>query len=148
MPARVLALFLALAIGLATLSAPPPARAQDEAATLVINLTSDDLWTQQMALQFAANYMQLTGEDVVLFLNVRSVGIANRRVPQHTTALAGETPQQLLMGLMEDGARVFLCPGCTRQAGLSLDDRIEGVEPSGPAFHEILSAPGTRVMSY
>lgn len=124
-------------------------RAQEaESATLVINLTSDDVWTQQMALSFGRNYMNITGNHLVVFVNVRSVGIALGSVPQHTTALTGKTPQELLTGLMTDGARVFLCPGCTRQAGHSLDDRIEGVEPSGPAFHQILAAPGTRIISY
>ena len=127
--------------------AAAPARAQ-EAPTLLINLTSDDVWTQQMAFQFGRNFMDLTGGQLVVFLNVRAVNVANRNVPQHTTALTGKTPQALAAELMADGARVFLCQGCTEQAGLSIDDRIDGVLPSGPELHEILAAPGTKVMSY
>jgi predicted peroxiredoxin len=124
-------------------------RAQDaDGATLVINLTSDDVWTQQMALGLGRNYMSATGNDLVVFLNLRAVGIASAQVPQHTTALTGKTPQALLAALIADGARVFLCTSCTKQAGLTADDRIEGVEPSSPAYLEILSAPGTRVVSY
>ncbi len=123
------------------------ARAQEQ-PTLLLNLTSDDVWTQQMALQFGRNFMELTGSDLVIFLNVRAVGMAIEGLPQHTTALTGKTPQQLLADLMTDGAQVFLCVGCTNQAGLSVDDRIDGVEPSGPILHEILAAPGTKVMSY
>lgn len=125
----------------------PPARAQ-EGPTLLLNLTSDDVWTQQMAFQFGRNFMNVTDGELVIFLNVRSVGIANRDVPQHTTAATGKTPRELVAELIADGARVFLCGGCTEQAGLSLDDRIAGVEPAGPELHRILAAPGTRVMSY
>ncbi|MEO1089646.1 MAG: DsrE family protein [Pseudomonadota bacterium] len=136
----------ALALYLVAVTALP-ARAQD-ANTLFLNLKSDDVWTQQMAFQFARNYVELTGGDLVTFLNVRAVGIGNTEVPQHTTALTGKTPQALLTDLIADGAQVFLCVGCTQQAGLSIDDRIDGVEPSGPELHEILAAPGTKVMSY
>ena len=143
MQLRSLALILALLA--ATLAGPT--RAQ-EPSTLIINLTSDDISTQQMALQFARNYTTMTGGDLVIFLNVRAVGIANQNVPQHTSALAGKTPQQLISELLDGGARVFLCPGCTRQSGLSMDDRIDGVEPSGPDFHAILASPDSKVMSY
>ena len=127
--------------------AAAPGRAQ-ESTTLLINLTSDDVWTQQMAFQFGRNFMELTGGELVVFLNVRAVGVANTKVPQPTTALTGKTPQQLVQDLIADGARVFLCAGCTKQAGLSLDDRIDGVVPSGPELHRILAEPGTKVMSY
>ncbi len=123
------------------------ARAQDK-PTLLLNLTSDDVWQQQMALQFGRNFMNITGGDLVVFLNVRAVVIANSNVPQHTTALTGKTPQQLIVDLVADGARVFLCQGCTRQAGLSVEDRIAGVEPSGPELHQILALPTTKVMSF
>jgi sulfur relay (sulfurtransferase) complex TusBCD TusD component (DsrE family) len=144
MPRILFSLLIAVTlIGLA----PTPARTQ-ETSTLLINLTSDDVWTQQMAFQFGRNFMNLTGGDLVIFLNVRAVGVANTQVPQHTSALTGKTPQQLLADLIADGARAFLCVGCTQQAGLSLDDRIDGVVPSSPELHAILAAPNTKVMSY
>lgn len=149
MKTRLAAALLAVGLILCAMLPPgAPAAAQGSDATLVINLTSDDVFTQQMALSFASNYMGITGNDVAVFLNVRAAPLANENVPQHTTALTEKTPQALLGALMDKGAKVFLCPGCTRQSGLTVDDRIEGVEVSGPAFHEILAAPGTRVMSY
>ncbi len=139
----------AAALLAALLLAPPtgPAHAQDQ-PTLLLNLTSDDVWAQQMALEFGRNFMNITGGDLVVFLNVRAVGVGNGKVPQHTTALTGKTPQQLVADLIAAGARVFLCGGCTEQAGLSLGDRIDGVEPAGPELHKILAAPTTKVMSY
>lgn len=140
-------LLVAALFGVFILHAALPLRAQ-EPSTLFINLTSDDVWTQQMALQFGRNFVDLTDGELVVFLNVRSVGVANENVPQHTTALTGKTPRQLVAELIDAGARVFLCAGCTDQAGLSIDDRIDGVMPSGPELHRILAAPGTKVISY
>jgi len=122
-------------------------RAQ-EASTLVVNVTSDDVWAQQMAFQFARSFMEATDGELVVFLNVRAVGAANTEVPQHTTAATGKTPQELIAALLADGARVFLCGGCTEQAGLSPDDRIDGVEVAGRELLEVMAAPGTSVISY
>lgn len=119
-----------------------------QASTLVVNITSDDVWAQQMAFQFARGFMEATDGELVVFLNVRAVGAANTEVPQHTTAATDQTPQELIAALLADGARVFLCGGCTEQAGLSLDDRIDGVEPAGRELLEIMAASDTTVISY
>jgi predicted peroxiredoxin len=128
---------------------PDFAEAQDGEATptVVINLTSDDVWTGQMALGFARN-VQDTGTDVVVFLNVRAVTLANQDVPQHVEAMSGKTAHQMLAEIISEGGRVFVCPGCTEQAGLDIDDRVDGIEPGGPEFLAIVTAPGTRIMSY
>lgn len=144
MPRHLATVCLACALLVAAATAP---RAQ-ETPTLLVNLTSDDLWTQQMALEFARNFVSVTGGQLVVFLNVRAVAIANADVPQHTTALTGKTPRELVEALMADGARVFLCGSCTKQAGLSADDRIDGIELASPELHQLLIAPSTKVMSY
>ena len=139
-------LFIALSI-LAT--APAVAQAQDAnaAPTVVINLTSDDVWTSQMALGFARK-VQDAGAEVVVFLNVRAVTLANQNVPQHVEAMSGKTAHEMLAEIISEGGRVFVCPGCTEQAGLDIANRIDGVEPGGPEFLAIVTAPGTRIMSY
>ena len=139
-------LFIALSI-LAT--APAVAQAQDAnaAPTVVINLTSDDVWTSQMALGFARK-VQVAGAEVVVFLNVRAVTLANQNVPQHVEAMSGKTAHEMLAEIISEGGRVFVCPGCTEQAGLDIANRIDGVEPGGPEFLAIVTAPGTRIMSY
>jgi len=139
-------LFIALSI-LAT--APAVAQAQDAnaAPTVVINLTSDDVWTGQMALGFARK-VQDAGAEVVVFLNVRAVTLANQNVPQHVEAMSGKTAHEMLAEIISEGGRVFVCPGCTEQAGLDIANRIDGVEPGGPEFLAIVTAPGTRIMSY
>ncbi len=140
------ALVLALALAV---TAPLVAQAQQAEGepTVVINLTSDDVWTGQMALGFAQN-LQEAGANVVIFLNVRAVTLANGAVPQHVEAMTGKTAHQMLTEIVEAGGRVFVCPGCTRQAGLDVADRIDGIEPGGPEFLAIVMAPATRIMSY
>jgi predicted peroxiredoxin len=132
---------LLLAVGLSA-----PVAAQDK-QTLVVNITTDDVWTGQMALGFAKRILA-DGHDVIVWLNVRAVSLANRNVPQHTEALTGKTPHQMIAEFVEAGGRVFVCPSCTRQAGLKLDDRIDAVEPGSAEWRNLLMAPGVRVMSY
>jgi len=139
-------LALACLIGLAAALPLSGASAQDK-GTLVINVTSDDVWTGQMALNFARR-IQEDGGEVVVFLNVRAVSFANRNVPQHTQAATGKTPHERIQEIIGAGGKVYLCPGCTEQAGLKLEDRIDGVEVGGPEFRAILLEPNTRIMSY
>lgn len=120
--------------------------AQDE-RTLLINLTTDDVWTSQMAFGYA-NAVLDAGHDVALFLNVRAVTLANADIPQHTEGMRGQTASEELDALLERGARVFVCGPCTEQAGLSPDNWIEGVEMGGPALIDIQMSPETAVMSY
>jgi predicted peroxiredoxin len=122
------------------------AHAQDE-RTLVINLTTADVWTGQMAMSFARR-VQEDGGDVVLFLNVHAVAFANQNVPQHVQALTGKTPHERIREIIDAGGQVYLCPSCTEQAGLKVDDRIDGVKLGGPEFRAILMAPDTQIISY
>ena len=132
---------------LATLPVPH-AHAQDQDdPTIVFNLTTDDVWSGQMALGLAQGMLD-DGHHVVVFLNVRAATLANSNIPQHTEAMTGLTAHEMIARLIDGGARVFVCPGCTRQAGLDIDDRIEGVEPGSPELRQILMAPGTRIMSF
>lgn len=127
-------------------SASTGALANDD-RTLLINLTTDDVWTSQMAFGYA-NAVLSAGHDVVLFLNVRAVTLANANIPQHTEGLRGQTAREELASLIESGARVFVCGTCTTQAGLSPDDWMDGVEMGGPDLIAIQMAPTTAVMSY
>lgn len=145
---RLCQLGIALALVLVLASQPLGKTATAETAeTLIVNLTSDDVWTAQMALGFAKAIRE-DGHDVVLYLNVRAVGFANESIPQHRTALTGKTPHELIAELIEAGVQVFVCPGCTRQAGLDIDQRLDGVMPGGEAYRSIVMAPSTRIVSY
>lgn len=130
----------------AMLAASPISAA--EKATLLVNLTSDDVWTNQMGLGIARKYLNETGGPVVVFLNVRAVALANHKVPQHVTALTQKDFHSLLRELMAKGVKVYVCGECTKQAGLSIDDRLEGTEIGGKSLLELLADPKTNVVSY
>ena len=100
-----------------------------------------------MALGFAQRMID-DGAQVVVVLNVRAVTLANTAVPQHTEAMTGKTPPEMIAGILDSGGRVFICPSCTQQAGLDIDQRVPGTEPGGPAYREIVMAPGTRIISF
>ena len=73
---------------------------------------------------------------------------ANANVPQYAGATSGKTAHDLVAEIVDAGGRVFACPGCTRQAGLDIADRIDGIEPGGPEFLDIIMAPDTRIISF
>ena len=114
---------------------------------LLLNLTSDDVWTNQMALGYANKAMDM-GYELVVFLNVRAVTLAHRSVPQPVEPQRQMTARDELTALMARGARVFVCPSCTRRAGMSQEDWIDGVEPGGPELIALQMDPQSKVMSY
>lgn len=139
--------FLPAAVFAAAMLAASPLWAAEK-ATLLVNLTTDDVWNNQMGLGIARKYLNETGGPVVVFLNVRAVALANHKVPQHVTALTQKDFHSLLRELMAKGVKVYVCGECTRQAGLSIDERIEGTEVGGKALLDLLADPKTNVLSY
>ena len=116
--------------------------------TIFYNITSDDVWTAGMATGQASKALE-SGYDVVVFLNVRAVYLASTARKQDTFAGTGKTAQQMLQAIMKNGGRVVICPMCMKQAGLSMDSIIEGVEKGGPdVTFKVLTADDTVVMSY
>jgi len=139
---RRLAVTAILALGLFN-----PAMADEHQRTFFYNITTDDTWAAGMAAGQANKALE-AGQDVVLFLNVRGVYLASTARQQDTFA-AGKTPQQLLQAAMDKGGRVIICPMCMKQAGMSMDDVIEGVERGGPEVtFKALNDPNTVVLSY
>jgi predicted peroxiredoxin len=118
-----------------------------EKSTLFVNLTSDDLWECQMAMGYAERVHSM-GYKVMLFLNVRGVHLANKRLPQPTMATLGKTPADMLTSLTQHGVDVYVCPMCMEQAGMTKDDFIAGVKEASPEMVAIQMDPNTKVMSY
>ena len=96
--------------------------------SLLLNLTTDDVFTTQMALHYA-NAVLEAGYPVSLFLNVRAVTLADETIPQHTPALMEETSHDRIRSLLERGATIYACKQCSVQAGVDEDDWLEGIEP-------------------
>lgn len=140
---RRLAAIAVLAASLIT-----PAMAEEDKRSFFYNITTDDTWAAGMAAGQANKALE-AGHDVVLFLNVRAVYLASTARQQDTFAAAGQTPQELLQAAMDKGGRVIICPMCMRQAGMTMDDVIEGVERGGPdVTFKALDDPNTVVLSY
>lgn len=95
-----------------------------------------------------ANKVMDQGHEVVVFLNVRAVKLAHRSIPQPVDPQRELTARDELTALMERGARVFVCPGCTLKAGMSQEDWIDGVEPGGPELIALQMDPLSMIVSY
>jgi sulfur relay (sulfurtransferase) complex TusBCD TusD component (DsrE family) len=133
---------VAAATGSATSSAPA------EGAGLVVNVTTDDTWSANMAFSLATNAVG-QGLDVIVFLNVRGVYLADA---ERTPATEGNSDQDLhqkLQAFVDAGGTVVVCPSCAMEAGLTQDDLIDGAvigEPGG--IIPILADPAYNVISY
>ncbi len=132
-------LALALAVSLVWLNAQGSKRD----GTLFLNLTTDDAWNNEMALNYASQARDL-GYDVVVFLNVRGVHVAQKEPPADLAKA-----QEQLKSLMARGAKVYVCTPCSRRAGLKPPaDWIDGVIEGSRETLEIQMASNTKVMSY
>ncbi len=127
--------------------------AQEEPATtdrgLFVNLTTDDTWSANMAISLAQNGVDQGLRPVVIFLNVRGVYLGhNKRLP----AKEGNSDLNIhekLQAFIESGGQVLACPSCSREAGLTQADYIDGVvlgEPGGAL--RFLTDPTITVISY
>ncbi len=132
-----------------TVSQPQVVRAHEGNHGLLVNLTTDDTWSANMALSLAMNAREQGLEPVVVFLNVRGVYLADSgRMP----AKEGNSEMnihQKMQALIAAGGQVIACPGCSKEAGLTQEDYIEGVvmgEPGG--IFTFLTDPYIAVMSY
>jgi predicted peroxiredoxin len=114
---------------------------------LLLNLTTDDVFTTQMALHYA-NAVLEAGYPVTLFLNVRAVTLADKTIPQHTPALMEETSHNRMRSLLERGATIYACKQCSVQAGVNEDNWLEGIEPGDIDLVEFQMDPNTKVMTY
>ena len=140
-------LFAVLLLGLG-FAFPAAADSHDhDHSTLIVHLTSNNVWTAQMALTFAGN-AQKAGGDVVVFLNGPGTSVANKNIPQYVKAESGKSAHDLIRDVLNAGGQVLVCPGCTKQSGLKIDDRVKGIEPTSAKFMKMIMAPGTRIISF
>jgi predicted peroxiredoxin len=105
----------------------PEVPAESGPQVMFFNITSgaeEDAHSVTMALQLAGHALD-AGRDVVLFFNVRGVGVP-------TTALADDlafhaTPvKQLLGDVMQRGAAVHVCPHCMAALDIEEADLVPG----------------------
>jgi sulfur relay (sulfurtransferase) complex TusBCD TusD component (DsrE family) len=99
---------------------------------LFVNLTTDDTWSAAKAISFAHQRALKNGhKPVAIWLNVRAVYLADKKRPSHVHGLMREKDssiQDMLKAFMADGGIVIMCGACSKAAGLSASDYIDGVE--------------------
>lgn len=125
----------------------------DDRQGLFINLTTDDTWSASKAIFFAHHRVLKSGyEPVAIWLNVRGIYLADRK---RTSDVHGPMTEQglsiqaMLKAFMEDGGRVIACAACSRAAGLSSADFIEGVEMGNPELvRSILFDPNVTTLTW
>jgi len=123
-------------IALFALAALLPSVAEASGTTtkpgLFVNLTTDDTWAAAKAIMFAHQKALKNGhEPVAIWLNVRGIYLADKKRPSHVHGLMRENNQSIqdmLAAFIKDGGKVIMCQACSKAAGLTKADYIDGVE--------------------
>ncbi|MGD1991287.1 MAG: DsrE family protein [Chromatiales bacterium] len=127
-------LFVILLFALVTVTST--SQAAENKAGLFINLTTDDTWAAAKAILFAHEKVLKSGhKPVAIWLNVRGIYLADKKRASHVHGLMkeeGTSIQDMLTAFMEDGGIVIACGACSKAAGLSEGDFIEGVQMGNP----------------
>jgi len=134
----------------------PLASAQDahiKTRGLFVNLTTDDTWSAAKAISFAHQKALKNGhKPVAIWLNVRAVYLADKKRPSHVHGLMRERDksiQDMLKAFMADGGIVIMCSACSKAAGLSGSDYIDGVEmATWPRVESILFDPNVTTLAW
>jgi len=127
MKSLIVKLFFALSL----LLTPLAATAEEGKQGLFVNLTTDDTWAAAKAIMFAHEKSLKNGHDTAIWLNVRGVYLADKKRPSHIHGLmadANTSIQDMLTAFMADGGTVIMCAACSKAAGLTMADYIDGVE--------------------
>ena len=145
---------LALAfVAVAALSPVQTAQAQEGKMGLFVNLTTDDTWAAAKAISFAHQKVLKNGhEPVAIWLNVRGVYLADKKRASHVHGLmaeSGKSIQDLLTDFMADGGQVIMCGVCSKAAGLTQEDYIDGVVMGKwPLIESLLFDPNVKTLAW
>ncbi|MGH1353763.1 MAG: DsrE family protein [Thalassovita sp.] len=124
--------FLAkMMLALSLLLIPITAQAEDSKPGLFVNLTTDDTWAAAKAIMFAHEKSLKNGHPTAIWMNVRAVYLADKKRPSHIHGLMAEkgtSIQNMLSNFMADGGVVIMCGACSKAAGLTKADYIDGVQ--------------------
>jgi len=145
----IIMLFAAVAILQGAISA----NAQTAKPGLFINLTTDDTWSAAKAILFAHEKALKNGHSpVAIWMNVRAVYLADKKRASHVHGLMRESNmsiQDMLAAFIKDGGTVIMCQACSRAAGLTQADYIDGVTMgSWELIESILFDPNVKTLSW
>jgi sulfur relay (sulfurtransferase) complex TusBCD TusD component (DsrE family) len=127
--------------------------ATEEKGGLFVNLTTDDTWAAAKAILFAhEKVLQRGHKPVVIWLNVRGIYLVDKKRASHVHGLMKEeglSIQDMLKAFMKDGGTVIACMACSKAAGLTKSDFIEGVTMGNPDLVTgFLFAPNVKTLSW
>ena len=145
----ILRIFLLLVIAVAGASA----QAEESKGGLFVNLTTDDTWAATKAIMFAHEKVLKRGhKPVAIWLNVRGIYLADKKRASHVHGLMkdqGKSVQDMLTAFIKDGGTVIACMACSKAAGLTQADFIEGVEMGNPDLvMGLLFDPSVKTLSW
>lgn len=146
-------LFATFAV-LILVAAPLSSLKADEAKPgLFVNLTTDDTWAATKAIMFAHQKVLKRGhKPVAIWLNVRAVYLADKKRASHVHGLMkdkGMSVQDMLKGFIKDGGTVIMCGACSKAAGLTKADYIDGVVMGNPDIvSNILFDPNVKTLAW
>jgi hypothetical protein len=118
-------LTVAMAVVLAYGMAVGNAAAVD-GAPLFINLTSDDAHRAKMGIGFGKNQLE-RNHPLTIFFNDRGVHVLSTAKAD----IYGEH-HKTLIGLIEAGATILICPMCKKHYGIADGDLLPGVKVGNP----------------
>ncbi|GGF06168.1 DsrE family protein [Stappia taiwanensis] len=147
------AMFLVAVLAMALAALQPAAAETDKTAGLFVNLTTDDTWSAAKAISFAHQRVLKGGhKPVAIWLNVRAVYLADKKRPSNVPGLlrsADTSIQDMLTAFMADGGRVVMCSACSKAAGLTKADYIDGVEMgTWPVVESLLFDPAVKTLAW
>lgn len=147
-------LVAAASLALLCISATAPAAfAEDSKTGLFVNLTTDDTWSAAKAIMFAHEKALKNGhEPVAIWLNVRAVYLADKKRASHVHGLMAENGtsiQDMLAAFIADGGQVIMCAACSKAAGLTQADYIDGVTMgTWPVVEGLLFDPDVKTLAW
>ena len=138
---------------LLVVSISPLAYSAEQKGGLFVNLTTDDTWAATKAIMFAHQKVLKRGhQPVAIWLNVRGIYLADKKRPSHVHGLMkekGQSVQDMLQAFIKDGGRVIACAACSKAAGLTASDFIEGVKMGDPDLvMGLLFDPDVKTLSW
>ena len=146
-------LFAVAFVAVAAMAPVQSAQAEEGKMGLFVNLTTDDTWAAAKAISFAHQKALKGGHaPVAIWLNVRGVYLADKKRASHVHGLMAESGmsiQDMLTGFMADGGQVIMCGVCSKAAGLTKDDYIDGVVMGKwPLIESLLFDPNVKTLAW
>lgn len=116
---------------------------------LLINLTTAKDNPDKTTVAFVvANAGIAAGQEVVIFLSVEAVRLANLGYADEVTSPGFKPLKELIESYTQNGGKLWVCPPCFNARGLDKDHLIPGASFAGGAPVVEFLAQGAASLSY